>query len=367
MLPTASNLAALTAPEAFWWATGIEDTFITAPHPRTGRTLDEYELTDHYRRWRSDIDLMAELGLRAARYGVPWHRIQPTRGRWDWRHADEPLERMLDLGISPQVDLVHYGLPGWIEGAYFHPDYPALVADFAGRLAERFKGRIHWYTPLNEPRITAWYCGRLGWWPPHARSWRGFVAVMLAVAAGIQATIRRLREVDPDIVAYQVDATDLYETEDPALHAEAERRQDIVYLALDLVAGRVREGHPLCDWLMAQGATGGAAGSLGGAGQSACGRRTQPLSPVQPQAPAAGPGRPAAHPHAVHRDRPDRGHRARLCGSVRRTNDGLGGSDFRVRRKTTAMARPVGRLACAACGEPGCQWSATHGGRCSRS
>jgi beta-glucosidase len=254
-LPTRSELARLTAPDAFWWATGIEDTFITAPHPVTNRTLDEYALTDHYRRWRSDLDLMRELGVSAARYGVPWHRIQPAPRQWDWSHADGPLNRMLELGIAPQVDLVHYGLPGWIEGAYLNPDYPQLVGDFAGRLAERFKGRIHWYTPLNEPRITAWYCGRLGWWPPYARSWRGFVAVMLALAAGIQAVAKRLAEVDPEIVLYHVDATDLYETEDPALEEEAQRRRDIVFLALDLVAGKVDDRHPLRRWLAAHGAS----------------------------------------------------------------------------------------------------------------
>lgn len=254
-LPTRSQLDRVTAPDAFWWATGIEDTFITAPHPATGRTLDEYELTDHYSRWRTDLDLMASLGVPCARYGVPWHRIQPAPDRWDWHHADEPLEHLLALGIAPQVDLVHYGLPGWIEGAYLHPDYPKLVADYAARLAERFRGRIHWYTPLNEPRITAWYCGRLGWWPPYRRSWRGFVEVTLAIAAGIQATVAALHAVDPEIVAYHVDATDLYETDDPALEDEAQRRRDIVFLALDLVAGRVDEGHPLTGWLRMQGAT----------------------------------------------------------------------------------------------------------------
>ncbi len=253
-LPARSELARLTDPQAFWWATGIEDTFITAPHPATGRTLDEYELTDHYRRWRADLDLMAGLGVPCARYGVPWHRIQPAPDRWDWQHADEPLERLLELGIDPQVDLVHYGLPGWIEGAYLHPDYPRLVADYAARLAERFEGRIRWYTPLNEPRVTAWYCGRLGWWPPYRRSWRGFVAVTLAIAAGIQATVAALRAVDPEIVAYHVDATDLYETDDPALETEVQRRRDIVFLALDLVAGRVDEGHVLMSWLQRQGA-----------------------------------------------------------------------------------------------------------------
>jgi beta-glucosidase/6-phospho-beta-glucosidase/beta-galactosidase len=249
ILPPRSRLAELTAPETFLWATGIEDTFITAPHPATGRTLDEYELTDHYRRWRGDLALMAELGVRTARYGVPWHRIQPVPDRWEWRWADEPLERMLELGIEPQVDLIHYGLPGWIEDAYLNPDFPARAADYAQRLAERFKGRIFWYTPQNEPRVTAWYCGRLGWWPPYKRSWRGFIAIMLAVAAGVQATVAALEDVDPEIVAYHVDATDLYGTDDPALEPLARQRQEIVYLALDLVAGRVGEQHPLYGWL----------------------------------------------------------------------------------------------------------------------
>ncbi|PPC88800.1 MAG: glycoside hydrolase, partial [Methylocystis sp.] len=60
MLPSATELDRLTAPGAFLWATGVEDTFITDPHPRTGRMLDEYELTDHYRRWKEDIALMAQ-------------------------------------------------------------------------------------------------------------------------------------------------------------------------------------------------------------------------------------------------------------------------------------------------------------------
>lgn len=74
-LPPRSLLSRLTAPDAFWWSTGIEDTFITAPHRVTGRTLDEYELTGHYDRWHGDLDLVGELGLSCARYGVSWHRI----------------------------------------------------------------------------------------------------------------------------------------------------------------------------------------------------------------------------------------------------------------------------------------------------
>ena len=37
-----SELNQMLDPEYFFWATGIEDTFITAPHAVTGRTLDVF-------------------------------------------------------------------------------------------------------------------------------------------------------------------------------------------------------------------------------------------------------------------------------------------------------------------------------------
>jgi beta-glucosidase len=250
-----SNLGQVLDPKTFFWAAGIEDTFITFPWAATGRTLDEYELTDHYKRWKEDLELFADLGVRYVRYGVPWHRINPAPGQWDWSFPDRTFDRLLELGIQPFVDLVHYGLPPWIENAYLHPDFPSLMAEYAGRMAERYRGRLYCYTPLNEPRITAWYCGKLGWWPPARRGWRGFLEVIGGVCRGIVQTVRRLKEVDSDILPVHVDATDLYESEDPSLQEEVSRRQEIVFLALDLISGRVNARHSLYPWLIQNGMT----------------------------------------------------------------------------------------------------------------
>ncbi|HMC27928.1 MAG TPA: family 1 glycosylhydrolase [Verrucomicrobiae bacterium] len=255
MALTKSQASSLTEATAFLWATGVEDTFITDPWPQTGRTLDEYELTEHYQRWHSDLGLMASLGVRTARYGIPWHKINPARGVWDWSWADQTLEHLLTLRIDPIIDLVHYGLPRWIEGAYLNPQFSELMAEYARRMAERFRGRIHLYTPLNEPRVTAWYCGKLGWWPPNRRGWRGFVELMLAICRGIVLTVEALECVDEEILPVHVDATDLYETSDMSLQIEADRRQEIVFLALDLMSGRIDETHSLRSWLLRQGAS----------------------------------------------------------------------------------------------------------------
>jgi beta-glucosidase/6-phospho-beta-glucosidase/beta-galactosidase len=124
------------------------------------------------------------------------------------------------------------------------------MAEYSQRIAERFKGRIHTYTPLNEPRVTAWYCGKLGWWPPAKRGWNGFLQVMLGVCRGIVRSVEAMRTVDPNIVFVHVDATDLFEAATPDLQEEASRRQEIVFLALDLITGKVQPGHSLYEWLL---------------------------------------------------------------------------------------------------------------------
>ena len=254
-LPPRSDVPRLLESNTFLWATGIEDTFVADPHAKTGRSLDEYELTGHYDRLEADLDRIAELGVSCARYGLPWYRIEPQRGQWDWAFADRALNGLLERGVAPIVDLVHYGTPSWLLGGFLDPDYPRAVAEYAAAVASRYKGRVRWYTPLNEPRITAYYCGKLGHWPPYARGWGGFVRLMLALCRGIVLTETTLRAVDLEIVTVHVDATDLYEPSEPNHVEEAGWRQSLVYLALDLVTGRVDAAHPLTDWLMENGAT----------------------------------------------------------------------------------------------------------------
>lgn len=95
-----SQIHRLTEPRSFVWAAGIEDTFISAPWPKTGRTLDEYELTGHYDRCEADLGLMADYGARVAqtaRRGLRWRmpyasaEIVEKLGMMYWEKYHAPL------------------------------------------------------------------------------------------------------------------------------------------------------------------------------------------------------------------------------------------------------------------------------------
>ena len=241
--------------EDFIWATGIEDTFV--PQTRPGhRALDEYQLMGHYDHWRTDLALAREIGARAVRWGVPWYRVEPLRGEFDWRWTDEVIPYLVDeLGIEPIVDLMHYGCPFWLRREFASDEYPEAVAAFAGAFAERYRSRIRWYTPLNEPIVTALFCGKRGLWPPYLRSDAGYVRILLQVVRGIEATCRALRATQPDAVLVHVEASGLSRAARSDLEALATDEQHRTYLPLDLVFGRVDPEHPLFPWLVRSGAS----------------------------------------------------------------------------------------------------------------
>jgi beta-glucosidase len=240
--------------EDFIWAAGIEDTFV--PQTRPGhRALDEYELMGHYENWRVDLDLCRELGLGCVRWGVPWYKVEPENGRFEWDWIDRVVDYMVDeLGIEPMIDLIHYGCPFWLDRGFSNKRYPELVARYAGEFAQRYKDRIKWYTPLNEPIITSLMCGMRGLWPPYRRGDRGYIEIMLQLAKGIQLTVKRIQEVDPEALMFHVEATGLTRSirEDLASLANEETHRG--FLCFDLVSGGLAHDHMLFSWLVRNGA-----------------------------------------------------------------------------------------------------------------
>ncbi len=237
---------------SFRWATGIEDTFIPQEGPGR-RRLDEYELVQHYRCWREDVDIAADIGLDAMRYGIPWYRVEPEPGRYDWSFTDAVVPYLVERRIEPIVDLVHYGTPTWLEGEFSNAEYPERVAAYASAFAERYRDLVRWYTPLNEPFVNAELCGYTGHWPPYLRGDVGFTKLVRQLARGIVLTQRALKEVRPDAICVHVEAIGYGTTDDPALRERLDLDLERMYAAIELVRGGVAPGSTLDRYLRANG------------------------------------------------------------------------------------------------------------------
>src|SRR5215203_1685858 len=86
--PAPSHAAVQRRPmtPAFMFATGIENSYPTIDGGRL--RVDEMEKCGHYEWWRTDFDLVQELGICFLRYGPPLHRTWLGDGRYDWSFAD---------------------------------------------------------------------------------------------------------------------------------------------------------------------------------------------------------------------------------------------------------------------------------------
>ena len=196
-LPTGS-------PGNFMFATGIECSNPTIDHGRTRR--DQLLECGHYAHWKQDLRLVRDLGLKVLRYGLPYHKVNPSRGRYDWSFADEAMREIKRLGITPILDLMHFGVPTWL-GNFQNPELPVHFANYAEAVAKRYPW-VRFYTPVNEIYVTAKLSAKDGVWNEQLKSDRGFVtALKHAVAASILATHRIARH-RPDCVIVQSESAE---------------------------------------------------------------------------------------------------------------------------------------------------------------
>ncbi|RZK35111.1 MAG: glycoside hydrolase family 1 protein, partial [Hymenobacter sp.] len=96
----------------FLFATGIEN---SNPTIQNGKIrMDELEKCGHYKHWKTDFDLVQDLGIDFLRYGPPIFSTFLGDGKYDWEFADQTFADLHRRDIIPIVDLCHFGLPDWI-------------------------------------------------------------------------------------------------------------------------------------------------------------------------------------------------------------------------------------------------------------
>lgn len=114
---------------------------------------------DHYHRFREDVGLMREIGLKAYRFSANWARVMPEgTGAVNVQGLDfydRLVDELLSADVRPFCTLFHWDYPYslYLKGGWWNPDSPKWFADYAEVMARKLGDRVRdWFT-LNEPGI----------------------------------------------------------------------------------------------------------------------------------------------------------------------------------------------------------------------
>jgi beta-glucosidase len=175
----------LTFPEDFLWGAAtasyqiegavnedgrgpsIWDTFSHTPgkvlHGDTGDIA-----CDHYHRLEEDLDLMAEIGLKAYRFSVAWPRIQPDGSGPANQEGLDFYRRLVDglrrRSIEPMLTLYHWDLPQALQdrGGWTSRETSERLAEYAEIVYGALSDSVSYWITLNEPWVAAWMGHGLG-------------------------------------------------------------------------------------------------------------------------------------------------------------------------------------------------------------
>jgi beta-glucosidase len=210
----------------------IWDTFSAQPgRIHKGQTGDV--ACDHYRRWRDDLDLMAQLGLRAYRFSIAWPRVQPAgRGAVNVTGLDfydRLVDGLLERGIEPWITLYHWDLPQPLEdrGGWLDREIVERFAEYAAAVAGRLGDRVRRWITLNEPRTFSFIGYGTGRHAPGRTGWRNALLAAHHAHQAHAAAVPVLRAASPSaLVGICHDIAHLEPGSDRAEDQDAVARHD---------------------------------------------------------------------------------------------------------------------------------------------
>jgi beta-glucosidase len=172
--PALDRHAPASFPDGFLWGTAtsayqiegavnedgrgrsIWDTFSHTP----GKIEDHSNAdraNEHYHRYKEDVRLIKELGVKAYRFSIAWPRVFPegtgAPNPKGLDFYDRLLDELLANGIEPFATLYHWDLPQALQdrvGGWQSSETSKAFGDYAGYVAERLSDRVKNIFTVNE-------------------------------------------------------------------------------------------------------------------------------------------------------------------------------------------------------------------------
>ena len=123
-----------------------------------GEYYPNHEAIDFYHRYKEDIQLFKELGLKCLRTSISWSRIYPTGTEEEPNEAglqyyDDLFDELQANGIEPVITLSHFEMPYALYeefGGFANKEVIPLFVKFAKTVFQRYRDKVTYWMTFNE-------------------------------------------------------------------------------------------------------------------------------------------------------------------------------------------------------------------------
>jgi len=128
---------------------------VAGNHIKNGETC--HTACDHYHRYKEDVALMKELGLKSYRFSVSMSRVMPQKGKINPKGLEFYINLVKELranDIEPLCTLYHWDLPKWAqdEGGWKNDLIQEWYLEYAAAVVDALSDQVKYWMTFNEPQ-----------------------------------------------------------------------------------------------------------------------------------------------------------------------------------------------------------------------
>ena len=117
-----------------------------------------HEACDHYHRYKEDVALMKELGLKSYRFSVSMCRVMPEEGRINPKGLEfykNLVREFRKANIEPLCTLYHWDLPLWAQakGGWKNDRIVDWYLQYAEAVVDALSDQVQVWMTFNEPQM----------------------------------------------------------------------------------------------------------------------------------------------------------------------------------------------------------------------
>ena len=114
---------------------------------------------DHYHRYKEDVAIMKELGLKHYRFSISWPRVIPNGtgevNEQGLQFYKDLVNELVEAGIEPMVTLYHWNLPMALyeQGGWKNVKSPEWFEEYTKVVVEALSDKVKYWMTFNEFQV----------------------------------------------------------------------------------------------------------------------------------------------------------------------------------------------------------------------